>query len=96
MSDERTSLVDQMRADPRGRAELALASFENALESLFFEALATKPDVSEADAARIMGVPSERVHDLWDGAADFRPEAVIRYLSLLGFTATVALVPDAQ
>jgi plasmid maintenance system antidote protein VapI len=96
MTDQHESYYDQVNADPRGHAELTLAHFADRLEELFHAAFAARPDVTAADLADAMGVPSERVESLLSGDSDLRTEAFVRYTALLGYVPSIELHPTDE
>lgn len=85
------SFMDQVEADPRGRAEMAVADAQLQLEALFEQAVEEAGEVNERSIADALGVPVERVQRILTGEDPLRFESFIRYLSTLGRTAKISL-----
>lgn len=94
---EEQTFVDQVEADPRGRAELAIAEAQLQLEALLDEAVRHAGHIDHAKIAASLGVTAERAQRILDGEDELRFESFVRYLSVLGRKARISLdkEPDA-
>ncbi len=85
------SYYDELRSNPRDRAELALASSMLRISELFDIAVRLRPEVTPAYLAEQCHVPVERVNDLIEGDERLSFEAFNRYVSLLGYAPVINL-----
>jgi len=91
---EEQTFVEQVEADPRGRAELAIAEAQLRIEELLQEAVRLAGPIDYAKVAASLGVPAERAQRILEGEDELRFESFVRYLSVLGRKAEISL--DAE
>ncbi|NII42142.1 plasmid maintenance system antidote protein VapI [Curtobacterium flaccumfaciens] len=85
------TFVEQIEADPRGRAELAVAEAQLRIEELLQEAVDGLDNINHSAVAEALGVPVDRVVRVLEGDDPLRFESFIRYLSVLGRSARISL-----
>lgn len=87
-------VVGEMNKDPRTRLELAVAEVQLRLEQLLEDAVDNVSPIDIDSFAATLDVDRDRVLRVLDGTDPLRLESFVRYTTLLGFTAHIALEPS--
>jgi hypothetical protein len=86
------SLMDEILADPRGRAEMALADLELRMSTLLTTAFRLRGDVEAQGIADIFEIPVERVEVFLEGDESLPAEVFARYVRVLGYVPVLNLM----
>jgi hypothetical protein len=92
---EGMTFIEQIEADPRGAAEFAVADAQLRLEELLDHAIRDASGIDIGSIAETLRVSPERVKRILEGEDPLRFESFIRYLSAIGRTVRIDLVPKA-